>query len=123
MPLPRDGIARRRRRLEPAEHGATAAATHLAAHDQIDPVERPDFEGSLKIALALYRDILAQHDWGFPEEPGEAVLAKLADMPPRDMRKMLIDAFGNAKLARRDHLLVQDLNTERLNGKKARIGF
>jgi ATP-dependent Lon protease len=86
-------------------------------------IERPDFEGSLKIALALYRDILAQHDWGFPDEPGEAVLAKLADMPPRDMRKILIDAFGNAKLARRDHLLVQDLHIERRNGKKARIGF
>lgn len=86
-------------------------------------IERPDFEGSLRIALALYRDILAQHDWGFPAEPGEAVLAKLAEIPPRDMRKMLIDAFGNAKLARRDHLLVQDLDTEKLGGRKARIGF
>ncbi|MEW6313570.1 MAG: AAA family ATPase [Pseudomonadota bacterium] len=85
-------------------------------------IERPDFEGSMKIALALYRDILGEHQWGFPEQPDEEVLALIARMPPRDMRKMLIDAFGNAKLEHRDHLLPQDINTEK-RSTKARIGF
>lgn len=86
-------------------------------------IERPDFDGSLKIALAIYQEILSGHNWGFPPEPSEDVLAKLADIAPRDMRKLLIDAFGNAKVDKRDYLLAKDLDTDRLGRKKARIGF
>jgi ATP-dependent Lon protease len=86
-------------------------------------IERPDQDGALKIALAVYQDILKDHNWGFPSEPNEDVLGKLTEISPRDMRKMLIDAFGNAKLERRDYLLVKDLDTEKLSRKKAKIGF
>lgn len=86
-------------------------------------IERPDFEGSLKIALSIYRDILDQHTWGFDPEPSEEVLAKLAEIPPRDMRKLLIDAFGNATLDKRGYLMVKDLDVERLSRKRQRIGF
>jgi len=86
-------------------------------------IERPDYEGSLKIALAVYQDILNDHNWGFPTEPSQNVLEKLAEISPRDMRKLLIDAFGNAKLANRDMLQPNDLNTEKLGRGKSRIGF
>lgn len=86
-------------------------------------IERPDYEGSLKIALAVYQDILKDHQWGFPEEPCSQVLEKLAEIPPRDMRKLLIDAFGNAKMEQRDDLLPSDFNTDKLSRKKSRIGF
>jgi len=86
-------------------------------------IDRPDYEGSLKIALAVYQDILSDHQWGFPEEPSQGVLEKLAEIPPRDMRKLLIDAFGNAKLEQRDTLLPKDMNMEKWNRKKTRIGF
>lgn len=85
-------------------------------------IERPSFDGSIKIARALYKEILADHQWGFEPEPTDDVLEKLAEIPPRDMRKLLVDAFGNAKLDKRDHLLVKDLDTARLR-KKTRIGF
>ena len=85
-------------------------------------IERPDFDASLKIAGALYKEILRDHQWGFEAEPRDDVLEKLAEIPPRDMRKLLIDAFGNAKLAKRDHLIVADLDLARLR-KKPRIGF
>lgn len=85
-------------------------------------IERPSFDGSIKIARALYKEILAAHHWGFEPEPTDDVLEKLAEIPPRDMRKLLVDAFGNAKLDKRDHLLVKDLDTARLR-KKTRIGF
>lgn len=85
-------------------------------------IERPSFDGSIKIARALYKEILANHHWGFEPEPTDDVLEKLAEIPPRDMRKLLVDAFGNAKLDKRDHLLVKDLDTARLR-KKTRIGF
>lgn len=86
-------------------------------------IQRPDREGSMKIALAVYRDILSGHDWGFPPEPSEAVLSALAEIAPRDMRKLLLDAFGNAKMDKRDYLKVKDLDTDKLARRKSRIGF
>lgn len=86
-------------------------------------IERPDYEGSLKIALAVYQDILNDHNWGFPAEPSDDVLEKLTEIAPRNMRKILIDAFGNANLAKRDVLQPDDLNTEKMGKGKHRIGF
>lgn len=87
-------------------------------------IDRPDRDGSIKIALSIYHDILEQHNWVFEAEPSQDVLDCLADVAPRDMRKALIDAFGNAKLDKRDHLLPKDLNNRKMSpGKKARIGF
>jgi ATP-dependent Lon protease len=87
-------------------------------------IDRPDHDGSIKIALSIYRDILEQHKWSFDDEPGEDVLDCLAEDAPRNMRKVLVDAFGNAKLAKRDHLLPEDLsNRKASSGKKKKIGF
>jgi len=87
-------------------------------------IERPDLEGAMRIARALYGEILAAHNWGFdPEGLDDEVLEKLADIPPRDMRKLLLDAFGNAKIEGRNYLMLKDLNLERLGKRKARIGF
>ena len=86
-------------------------------------IERPDAEGSRKIALAVYREILDAHRWRFPPEPSEAVLEKLVAIPPRDMRKLLLDAFGTAQLAGRDQLLPEDVDSRKLCGRRARMGF
>jgi ATP-dependent Lon protease len=86
-------------------------------------IERPDAEGSRKIALAVYREILDAHRWTFPAEPLESVLDKLAAIPPRDMRKLLLDAFGTAKLAGRDHLVPDDIDADKLLGRRSRMGF
>ncbi len=86
-------------------------------------IDRPDRIGAMKIALAVYRDILDDHNWGFPEDPDEAVLSELCEIPPRDMRKILIDAFGNARLEHRSELAARDLDTGKIRRKKSRIGF
>ena len=86
-------------------------------------IERPDADGSRRIALAVYRDILDAHRWSFAPEPSERVLDKLATIPPRDMRKLLLDAFGTAKLAGRDHLIPEDIDSRKLCGRRARVGF
>jgi ATP-dependent Lon protease len=86
-------------------------------------IERPDASGSRKIALAVYREILDSHHWPFPAEPSEAVLERLASIPPRDMKKLLLDAFGTARLAGRDSLLAEDIDAKKLCGRKARLGF
>jgi ATP-dependent Lon protease len=87
-------------------------------------IDRPDAEGSRRIAQSVYDEILDAHPrWPFPPEPAESVLERLATFPPRDMRKLLLDAFGTAQLARRDHLLPEDLDASKLCGRRVRMGF
>ena len=86
-------------------------------------IDRPDAEGSRRIALSVYREILDAHRWPFPPEPSDTVLDRLAAIPPRDMRKLLLDAFGTAQLAGRDHLVPEDIDSRKLCGRRARVGF
>ena len=85
-------------------------------------VPRPDADESFAIACRLYRDIVAAHDWGFPEEPPADVMECLASLAPREQRRALMAAFGTAKLAGRDQLVADDLDSLRA-GRKRKIGF
>lgn len=87
-------------------------------------VEPPDRDGARRIAQSLYREIRESHAWGarFPEAMDEAVADRLAGVAPREMRRALVSAFGNAKLARRDELSVDDFAIDRTH-RRARIGF
>ncbi len=86
-------------------------------------VPRPNAEQAFAIAGRLYTEIVADHPWGFPSQPPEDVMEELADMPPRDMRKRLMVAFGNAKLDGRDEVQVKDLDPSRVQRGKTRMGF
>lgn len=86
-------------------------------------IDRPDAAGARTIALAVYHEILDAHRWPFPPEPSESVLERLATVPARDMRKLLLDAFGTAQLAGRDCLVPEDIDAKKLCGRKARLGF
>ena len=88
---------------------------------EIDP---PDRDGALRIAQSIYAEIRGSHDWGrpFPEQPAADVLEKLASVTPREMRRTILSAFGNAKLAGRDEIRLDDLQDGR-SARKARIGF
>jgi ATP-dependent Lon protease len=87
-------------------------------------IEAPDAEGSARIAKSLYREIRESHDWGrrFPELPSGSVIEKLALLTPREMRRAVQAAFGNAKVAGRDELNPEDVDILR-GGKRQRIGF
>lgn len=85
-------------------------------------VPRPDADASLAIARTLYRDCIAEHDWGFPAQPDDTVLERLASLPPRDMKKRLLAAFGTAKLAGRNWLETGDFEQARV-GRSRKIGF
>ncbi len=86
-------------------------------------IEPPDAEGSARIAVTLYREIRNAHDWGrqFPETLGASALDKLASLPPREMRRAIHTAFGNAKVAGRSEVGPDDIQDARL--RKQRIGF
>ena len=86
-------------------------------------VEAPDAEAARKIALRLYHSIRDEHDWGrhFEPEPSDDVLDRLVQMPPREMRRAWMTAFGNARLDGRDALKADDLPSAA--GGRSRIGF
>ncbi len=86
-------------------------------------IEAPDAEGAARIAASLYGEIRNAHDWGkrFPETLSSAALERLAALPPREMRRALQAAFGNAKIAGRSEVQADDIQDGRT--KKARIGF
>src|SRR5690349_19427134 len=86
-------------------------------------IDRPDAEGARRIALSVYKEILDQHHWPFPPEPSEAMLDRLKTIPARDMKKLLLDAFGTAQLAGRDYLVPEDIDAKKLCGRKMRVGF
>lgn len=87
-------------------------------------IERPDHDGAIRIAQAIYREIRDSHDWGkaFPPELDEGVLDRLAELSPREMRRAILNGFGNAKLAGRDEIEADDVMENRA-AKRQRIGF
>jgi ATP-dependent Lon protease len=93
--------------------------SRLAVYE-IDP---PDAEGAARIAANIYREIRNAHDWGrqFPEALSQSALDKLAALPPREMRRAIQSAFGNAKIAGRSEVGPDDIQDAR--GRKPRIGF
>lgn len=85
-------------------------------------IARPDAEGARAIAACIYRDLLARHRWKFEPEPRPEVLCALGDVAPREIRKVLVDGMGTAKLAGRDHLELEDLAVAK-PALRQRIGF
>jgi ATP-dependent Lon protease len=86
-------------------------------------IDMPHEEAARKIAAKLYRSIRADHDWGqrFDPEPSDAVLGALGRLAPREMRRALMTAFGNAKLDGRHTLEERDLPDA--GARKSSIGF
>ena len=86
-------------------------------------VQAPDADAARAIALRLYRGIRAEHDWGrrFDDEPPQAVLDRLGNMAPREMRRAWMTAFGNARLDGRSTLSLDDL--PEATARRTPIGF
>ena len=87
-------------------------------------IDAPDEAAARRIATVIYREIRTEHDWGrrFPAEPSAQVQDRLVNLSPREMRRLINKAFGNASLAGRDVLLAEDIEDARAR-TKSRIGF
>jgi ATP-dependent Lon protease len=87
-------------------------------------VAAPDRDQARTIALRLYHQLRDSHGWGtrFPQDPADAVLDRLADLAPREMRRAWTAAFGNARLDGRDAIEPRDLPVPGA-GKRGPIGF
>jgi ATP-dependent Lon protease len=86
-------------------------------------IAAPSPDAARKIAAHLYRGIRSEHDWGqrFDPEPSADVLDQLTSLAPREMRRALVTAFGNARLDNRYRIEADDL--PRHGTGKSRIGF
>lgn len=86
-------------------------------------IDAPTLDQARAIARNLYRGIRGEHGWGrrFDDEPADDVLDCLAELAPREMRRALMTGFGNARLAQRDTVLVDDL--PKCNAAKGKMGF
>lgn len=86
-------------------------------------IPAPTKEGARRIAANLYRNIRREHDWGkyFVPELADDVLDALCELAPREMRRALMHAFGNARLQRRDAISTDDLPERK--SKRSGIGF
>ena len=87
-------------------------------------ISPPDARGAARIALGLYREIRCAHDWGrqFPEMPSDPVVEKLVTLTPREMRRALQSAFGNAKVHGRSEVEPEDIPDGR-GARRHKIGF
>ena len=86
-------------------------------------VHAPDKDAARTIAMRLYASIRSHHGWGlrFDDVPSEAVLAQMALLAPREMRRAWMTAFGNARLDSRASVTVADL--PETAGRRSPIGF
>ena len=86
-------------------------------------ISAPTTDAARLIAGHLYRSIRNDHDWGqrFEPDPSDDVLDQLAALAPREMRRALVTAFGNARLDNRYRIEPEDL--PRAGSGKTRIGF
>jgi ATP-dependent Lon protease len=87
-------------------------------------IDAPDADGARRIAIGIYRELRDDHGWGeqFPPQLNGDALDRVARMKPREARRVLLAAFGNAKLAGRREVLATDIIEDRI-ARKARIGF
>ena len=79
-------------------------------------IDAPDEQGSRRIAQTVYTELRAEHSWGrlFPEELQPEALERLARLKPREMRRVMLAAFGQAKIEGRHEVVALDINDERL---------
>ncbi len=87
-------------------------------------IEPPDLDASRRIAQGIYDELRSEHAWGrvFPPRLAAESLDQLSRFRPREMRRVLLSAFGNAKLEGRNEVLPEDVLEDR-SAKRPRIGF
>ena len=88
-------------------------------------VHAPDRDAARAIALRLYASLREGHDWGqrFDDTPAEAVLERMSELAPREMRRAWTAAFGNARLDDRHTIEPRDLPESQHAGKRGPLGF
>jgi ATP-dependent Lon protease len=88
-------------------------------------IAQPTLEQSAHIAGNIYRNLLRDATWGpyFQSELGEEIIAMLARRPPREARREIRSAIGNAAAEKRNYLILTDFNSFDAASAEKTIGF
>jgi ATP-dependent Lon protease len=95
---------------------------HILSRMQVYEVRSPNPEEGAVIAANIYSAMLREHDLPFEPQLQDEVLELLAQIPPREMRKVLLDALGAAQMAGARRLAREHIRG-RSQRSKTPIGF
>ncbi len=85
-------------------------------------IREPTRDELTMIAREIYAGITARYPRsGFDPQPDDRVIEKLSEMVPRDIRLALTSAFGSAALAKRRHIIPEDICP--IGSSQPRMGF
>jgi|GEM_PF-313698 len=87
-------------------------------------IPSPTSEQTQVIAQNIYARLLSESSWGshFFKQLSSDVKKTLEDQPPRNIRVLLTRALGSAARAKRDEILIEDINIEPTQSTQG-IGF
>lgn len=84
-------------------------------------IPSPTLEEGMTIAQNIYKSLCEENGWGFEEKMPEETQRILGAVAPREMRKRIIDAMGNARLA--ESLQLKPEHVQMPQSKSNKIGF
>lgn len=85
-------------------------------------VPAPTVAQSRVIAANIYSALLREHNWPFEPQLREAAQDVLASVPPREMKKKLMDGLAHAVRAKRNWLAPEDIRSSHARVTRP-IGF
>lgn len=85
-------------------------------------VPAPTADQARVIAGNIYSTLRSQHDWPFEVTLSEPALHALERIPPREMKKKILDAMACAVHHRRDRILAEDIRSSHVKVSRT-IGF
>lgn len=88
-------------------------------------IEPPNKEQTHKVFQNIYKNVCEEAPWGasFAETLDEDVLAYCGAFPPRQLRKIILQALGEAALAGRNAIRSDDMLKHQPPAKRQGIGF
>jgi ATP-dependent Lon protease len=100
----------------------SAIPDYILQRMMVYEVPSPTPAQASSIAQSIYANLIAARGWGFEPDLSDAVLERLAEVSPREMKKALFDAMGTARLAKRETVLAADVGQSHVK-KKSTMGF
>lgn len=99
----------------------------LRSRFHVFDIEAPKGRELHAVVHSIHRSILQTEPWAkhFEADLGEELTEILSGLSPREIRRSLVDAFANAALAQRTHLLAVDVQSQQKGSSldSRRIGF
>jgi ATP-dependent Lon protease len=93
--------------------------SRMAVHEVVGPT----VEQARQIAQRVYEGLVTEHGFKMQPDLSDDVLDTLSNVAPREMRKRLLQAMGEAKLDGRNVLRADDVRKTQPRPARAAIGF